>query len=81
MTISDVIGSIGVGLLLLAFFLNIFKLIDQQSKIYGVLNIVGAGLSCYASYLISFLPFIILEGTWAFVALISLIRNRAITAH
>ena len=81
MTTSEVIGSLGVGLLLLAFFLNIFKLISQHSKIYGLLNIVGAGLSCYASYLIGFVPFIILEGTWAFVALISLIRNRVVTSN
>lgn len=69
-----VIGSIGVGLLLLAFFLNLFKIIMQDSKIYVIMNIVGGGLSCYASILIGFIPFVILEGTWAVVAIVGLVK-------
>ncbi len=65
MSFSVAIASAGVGILLLAFFLNLFKLLSQESKIYIVLNILGASLSCYASYLIEFMPFIILEGTWS----------------
>jgi hypothetical protein len=75
MTISNIIGSIGVALLLLAYFLSLFRWISQQSNLYAALNIVGAGLSCYASLMIGFMPFVILEGIWAIVALIGLFRK------
>ncbi len=71
---SVIVGSTGVTLLLLAFFLNLFKILMQDTKTYVILNMVGAGLSCYASLLIDFLPFVILEGTWALVAFLGLIR-------
>jgi hypothetical protein len=76
MSLSNMIGSLGVALLLLAFFLSLFKFIGQDNKGYIILNITGAGLSCYASLLIHFLPFVILEGIWCLVALIALIKKR-----
>ena len=72
--LSVILGSIGVLLLLLAFLLNLFKILMQDTKTYAMLNVVGAGLSCYASVLIDYMPFVILEGTWALVALIGLVR-------
>lgn len=69
-----IVGSIGVSLLLLAFFLNLFKILMQDNKIYVIMNILGAGLACYASILIGFIPFVILEGIWAIVAVIGLIK-------
>lgn len=72
--LSVIVGSTGVLLLLLAFFLNLFGILTQNTKTYAVLNVVGAGLSCYASVLIDYMPFVILEGTWAFVAFAGLIR-------
>ncbi len=71
---SVIVGSTGVLLLLLAFLLNLFKILMQDTKTYAVLNVVGAGLSCYASVLIDYMPFVILEGTWALVAFIGLIN-------
>jgi hypothetical protein len=68
------VGTIGVSLLLLAYLLNLIKRISQESKTYTLLNIVGAGLACYSSYLISFVPFVILEGTWFVVSLVALIK-------
>jgi hypothetical protein len=38
------------------------------------MNFIGAGTCGYASYMISFYPFVVLESIWAFVALISLFR-------
>ncbi|HIH05308.1 TPA: hypothetical protein HA281_00975 [Candidatus Woesearchaeota archaeon] len=69
-----IIGSLGVFLLLLAFFLNLFKFLMQDTRAYVILNIIGGGLACYASILIGFLPFVILEGTWAVVAAVGLVR-------
>jgi hypothetical protein len=69
-----IVGSIGVGLLLIAYLLNLIKRVSQDSRIYTTLNVVGAGLACYSSYLISFIPFIILEGVWLVVSAIALIK-------
>lgn len=75
MTASEWIGSTGVALLLAAFFLNLFGFLNRRSRSYQTMNAVGAGLSCYASYLIGFVPFVVLEGTWSAVALAALLRG------
>jgi len=64
----NLIATTGVSMLLFAFFLHLFGLMKLNSWNYLLMNFFGAAISCYASYLISFLPFIILEGTWAAVA-------------
>ena len=69
-----IVGSIGVGLLLLAYFLNLIKRVSQDSGLYKTMNVVGAGLACYSSYMISFVPFIVLEGVWLAVSAIALIK-------
>ena len=74
MNFNDWIGSIGVGITLIAYFLNNFSLIERNGKLYFILNVVGATIACYASVLINYFPFIILEGTWAFLSLISLVK-------
>jgi hypothetical protein len=71
---ANVLGFIGVSLLLVAFFLNLVGLIMVNDRVYIALNFVGASLSCVSSYLVKFVPFVILEGTWAVVAGIALIR-------
>lgn len=71
----EAIGFIGVALLLLAFFLNLFRLLKAESALYLTLNLIGAGLACTSSYLIDFLPFVLLEATWALVAAVALLRK------
>lgn len=75
MTYTDIISTIGVSLILLAFFLNTFKYISDSGKLYFILNIIGGAFACYGSVLLNSLPFIILEGTWSVVALIGLIKS------
>jgi len=74
---SEIIGSLGVALLLLAFFLNLFRFLPADSRRYAFMNLVGAGLSCYASWLIHFVPFVVLEETWALVAAAALVRKHS----
>jgi hypothetical protein len=74
MNYNDIIGTIGVGLILFAYFLNIFSMIPKDGILFFIMNIVGAALACYASFLIHYLPFIILEGTWTLVSIIGLLR-------
>ena len=75
MNFNDWIGSIGVGLILFAYFANTFSLIGGRSKLFFALNIIGACLACYASYLINYWPFVILEGTWVLVSLIGFFKT------
>lgn len=74
---ATLIGSAGVALLLLAFVLNMVNVWRTDAKPYLVLNLVGAALACYSSWLIHFMPFVILEGVWAAAAAMALLRPRS----
>jgi hypothetical protein len=74
MKISDILASIGVIILLIGFLLNLFNKIKAEDKLYAWLNFLGAAICCYASFLIRFYPFVVLETIWAFVALTSLFK-------
>ena len=50
------------------------RVLRRAARSCQVLNVLGARLACYASVLIDFLRFIVLEGTWCAVALIALVR-------
>jgi hypothetical protein len=75
MSYADITGASGVFLLLLAFVLAGLKRIDSQRPFYFLLNTIGAGMACYASFLIQYFPFVILEGVWAVVSVVGLIRS------
>jgi hypothetical protein len=75
MNFNDIIGTIGVGLILLAFFCNTFSFIPKEGKLFFIMNIIGAAMACYASVLINYWPFVILEGTWTLVSIIGLIKT------
>ncbi len=68
MTSTDLIGFIGVSILLLAFFLNLSNRISKDSLSYLLMNVIGAGVACLASVLLRYWPFIILEGCWTLVS-------------
>jgi len=74
MKASDIIASIGVIILLVAFLLNLFKKITASSKLYSLLNFMGAAVCAFSSYLIHFYPFIVLESIWSLFALASFIK-------
>jgi len=74
MKLSDILASIGVIILLIGFLLNLFNKIKAEDKLYAWLNFLGAAICCYASFLIRFYPFVVLETIWACVALSSLIK-------
>ena len=74
MTITDWTGAIGVTILLIAYFFNLTNKITNDSLIYLVLNLIGAAISCIASILLKYFPFIILEGCWTLVSAIGIIK-------
>jgi hypothetical protein len=71
---STIIGTVGVSLLLLAFLLNLFGIIKEDSLPYIIMNIMGAGTACIASVMINFIPFIVLEVIWVLVGLAGLYK-------
>jgi hypothetical protein len=73
MQYSDLIGTLGVGLILLAYFFQTFHLMPK-GRLFYALNILGAGLACYASWLIHYWPFVVLEGVWCAVSVAGLWR-------
>ena len=74
MSVSDSLGTTGVSLLLLAFLLILSKKIQVESVSYTLLNMVGAALCGVSAYLISFYPFVVLEGVWVLVSLYALFK-------
>ena len=72
--INDLLGFTGVAILLAAYLLNLLGKISKDKLTYILMNAMGGGLACLASYLINYLPFVILEGTWMLVSLIALVR-------
>ncbi len=72
----DWIGFIGVFQILLAYMLNVFGKLEKEDLTFIILNFVGASLACTASVLMQYMPFIILEGVWAMVSLITLIKYK-----
>ena len=59
-----IIGAIGMIFLLTAFALNLFKKITQDSLIYNIFNIIGAGLLAYYAYALKSVPFLVLQTIW-----------------
>lgn len=75
MSLANWIASLGVGILLVAFFLNIFGHLDNKNKVYALLNAIGGLISCYASWMVGFYPFVVLNIIWSFTAILSLFKK------
>jgi len=74
LNLGDWIGFTGVAILLVAFLLNLAGRLSKDGGLYIILNIAGAGLSCLASALIHYLPFVLLEAVWTLVSLAALLN-------
>ena len=72
MNTIDWLGFIGVAMILLAYILNVTKKVSINDNSFILLNLIGAGIACLASILLNYVPFIILEGVWTLISLISL---------
>jgi hypothetical protein len=78
MDYNDWMGTIGVGLVLLAYFFNTMKMIPVNGKLFFVLNVAGGALSCYAAVLINFIPFVVLEGIWTVVSVYGFAKQKSL---
>lgn len=73
--ISLIVGVLGFGLLLIAYILSLFAVIDQESFYFNVMNFAGAMMLAYyvneyANFMITLLPLI-----WAIVALYYMVSH------
>ncbi len=68
------LGTLGMIFLLTAFSLNLFKVLSEDSRIYIILNVFGAGISAYYAFTLNAMPFIILEGVWCMFAVYKLTK-------
>lgn len=75
MNIADLIGFIGVSLILIAYFLNINNKLDANDLSYILLNLVGAFMACVASVMMKSYPFVLLEGIWTIVSIAGLVKH------
>lgn len=76
MNLTDILSTVGVGLILIAYFLGVNKRIDMQSDTYNWLNFVGAILTGISCYMIHFIPMTVLEVIWAGVSLQGIWKNK-----
>jgi hypothetical protein len=77
MDFANIINSVGVSLILLAFILLTAGKTKQQDPTYNLLNLIGAGLACWGATMIGAIPFVVLEGIWCVVAVYGLLKKRA----
>lgn len=68
MSLGDLLGTLGVSILLLAFVLNQRRRLSEHSRPFLAMNLVGALLCACAAWLVKFYPFLVLESVWALVA-------------
>lgn len=62
-------GIPGATLILIGFFLELFEYVHSYSKNYIIINFVGSALLVYYAYLLSSIPFFILNFIWALASL------------
>ena len=70
----DVLGLVGVALILLAYLLLQLRRIDPAALAFSSLNAVGAGLILLSLYYDFNLPAALMEGAWLLVSLYGLAR-------
>jgi len=63
-----IIGIAGMFILLIAFILNLFVKLSQDSITYGLLNTIGGLLLAFYAYTIESFPFLVLEMVWTISA-------------
>jgi len=75
----DLLGFLGMALLLSAFLLNQLKVFATGSLAYELFNFIGAYILSYYAYILGNTPFLILEFVWGSFALYRLIHNISTT--
>ena len=75
MLLSQITSIIGAILILVAYFLLQSNLTHGKSRTFLSMNSVGGILLTYSAFATGNYGFIMLEGSWALISLVSLIRT------
>jgi hypothetical protein len=76
MSLLELYGWLGAGLLLLGFALNIFKKITADSKTYLWLNLIGSSLLLYNAWGNGAFPFVTVNAVWVVFSLVKIVQMR-----
>ncbi|MEV7808920.1 hypothetical protein AB0O28_38815 [Microbispora sp. NPDC088329] len=71
---DQVLQIVGAVLILGAFLLSQMNVLDNRSKIYLVLNLVGSAVLAWLAYADDDWGFLLLEGVWAIVSAVGLVQ-------
>lgn len=69
-----IIGIAGMIFILIAFLLNLFKMLLQDTSTYCLMNAVGGILLGYNAYVTNSVPFLVLEIVWTISSVFRLYR-------
>jgi hypothetical protein len=73
-SLTQALSIIGAVVILAAYSAQAFKLLVANGRVYLALNFIGGVLLCLAAIKVGQIGFIILEGAWALISLIGLLR-------
>lgn len=68
----ELIGSLGVSLLLIAFVLNLARRLSERHPVYLLMNVFGCALAAWYAWVGQQVPFVVLETVWGVAALVKL---------
>lgn len=77
----QVISLIGALLILGSYAANQAGVLSPNRTLYNAANLIGALVLAWVAVLGSQYGFIVLEGTWAAISLVALVRNRTRAEH
>lgn len=75
MNFSDLIGLLGVTIILISYFLLQIDRLSSKSSMYSMLNLVGAIFLLISLYYNWNLPSVIIEIFWIAISVYGLVKN------
>lgn len=71
--LSNILSSIGVALILAAYYLDLKKIIPKN-YVYFALNILGSVFAGLGAFYVQLWPIVVLEIVWAFISILEIFK-------
>ncbi len=71
----DIFSMIGVGIILITYFLLQYEKLEARSYAYSLLNIIGAAMILYSLFYDWNLSAVVIESFWIIISFIGLIKH------